>query len=118
MLFSIHGYHGRPPQLFFGRLKADSEKRESSCESRSRCFSTEAHTIVTKRGRPGDRYPTALVSPNKPTRSSDTDRFVSEGKVDADGDQVMGTATIHNSQFTQSLLLFVSAAVQDHTPDS
>ncbi|KAF9788272.1 kinase-like domain-containing protein [Thelephora terrestris] len=29
-----------------------------------------------------------------------------EGRVDADGDQIMGTSTAHNSQFTQSLLLF------------
>ncbi|KAF9647634.1 Pkinase-domain-containing protein [Thelephora ganbajun] len=29
-----------------------------------------------------------------------------EGKVDADGDQIMGSAAVHNSQFTQSLLLF------------
>jgi hypothetical protein len=61
------------------------------------------------------------VSPHQPTQDSDTDHIVSEGKVDPDGDQIMGTATVHNSQFTQSLLLFVSFTVQPckkHRPSS
>ena len=95
----------------FWCLKADSEKRESSRESGSCCFSTKANAIIAKHGRPGDRYPTALVSHNQPTGSPNTNGFVSEGKVDADGDQIMGSA-VHNSQFTQSLLLFVSATVE------
>lgn len=52
------------------------------------------------------------MSPSQLTQGPDIDHIVSEGKVDADGDQIMGTATIHNSQFTQSLLLFVSVAAQ------
>ena len=94
--------------MSFGGLKSDPEQGESSCEPGSYRFGTEAHSIIAEYGRLGDRHPTAFVSPYQPTQDSDTDHVVSEGKVDADGDQIMGTATVHNSQFTQSLLLFVS----------
>lgn len=98
--------------LSFGRLKSDSEQCKSSCESGSCCFGAEAHSIVAKYGRLRDSHPTALVNPHQSTQDSDTDHVVSEGKIDADGDQIMGSAAIHNSQFTQSLLLFVSFTVQ------
>lgn len=107
--------------LSFGRLESDSEQGESSSESGSCRLGPEAHSIVAEYGRLGDRYPTALVSPHQPTQDSDTNHIVSEGKVDADGDQIMGSVTVHNSQFTQSLLLFVSLTIQQckrHRPSS
>ncbi len=81
----------------------------SDCRTRSRCHSRQTHRVSANDGRFGHRQCEhgVCVSRARTFRdlSSQPTRHLSS-RVDADGDQIMLTAA-NNTQFTQSLLLFV-----------